>query len=194
MSDLDSSIRPIGRGAHLALLAIASLLGGCFGAGRTSDPGVAPDPTHATVVEGRWETTFTISRTTLRPGDSIEGEATLRLLEVGEVPLSTSGSGVFAFSFIEVAGLGRSAVWLRPGDCSSSSIASGAPITSAIRKSGAYGDGPNSDFIAQFLKGSDVRLPVGEWDITANAAFTDGPACHGDDYSMDATVRVRVIE
>ncbi len=43
-----------------------------------------------------------------------------------------------------------------------------------------------------FLSGSDVRLPVGTWDITALATFTEGGGCDGGRHSMTATLRVTV--
>ncbi len=66
---------------------------------------------------------------------------------------------------------------------------------SSIRKSGGYsGDAPPSDFNRSFLEDPVVRLPAGDWTITAVASLVDGSYCSGASYTLKAAVRVHVTE
>jgi hypothetical protein len=80
--------------------------------------------------------------------------------------------------------------------CASARLAADSPITRPIRKSGGYSnDQPDADFYRSFFADPLVRLPAGDWDISAIAEFIDGRDCGaGDHYSMRATVRVHVTD
>lgn len=170
------------------------VLAGCS-AGPTTPADQSPDPTHATIEEGRFQLTFEVARTTLRPGDAIDGVATLRLLQPGPGALSGSGTGVLGFSFHEVGGAGRTVEPVFTADCVPHRIGVGTPITSTIVKSGAVsGSEPDAAFKRSFLDDPLVHLPIGTWDITAQASFVDGANCDGQGHSIRATVRVRVTE
>jgi hypothetical protein len=72
---------------------------------------------------------------------------------------------------------------------------SAAGVNSTIIKSGAVsGDEPDAAFKSLFLNDRVVRLPVGTWDITAQAGFVDGANCEGQGHTIKATVRVHVTE
>ena len=173
---------------------VALLLVGCT-AGPTTPADQSPDPTHSTVDEGRFQLTFVVARTTLRPGDAIDGVATLRLLQPGPGALSGSGTGVLAFSFHEVGGAGRAVEPVFRADCVPHRIGVGQPITSTIVKSGAVsGSEPDAAFKRSFLDDPLVHLPIGTWDITAQAGFVDGANCEGQGHSIRAAVRVLVTE
>jgi hypothetical protein len=139
--------------------------------------------------------TFAVNRATFRPGDSIEGVATLRLIAPGPGALSGSGSGLVGFAFHEVGGEGRGMDPAATSDCAPYHISIDMPITFAIVKSGGVsGDEPDAAFKRAFLDGPIVRLPAGTWDITARASFTDGAACEGPSIDIPATVRVVVSD
>lgn len=182
------------RYATINLSLIALIVVGCT-TGPTTPPNQSPDPTQATVDDGRFQVTFVVARTTLRPGDTIDGVATLHMLHAGPGELSGSGTGVFGFSFHEVDGAGRGMDPVFTADCVPYRIGIDLPITSPIVKSGAVsGDEPDAAFKSSFLKDSGVRLPVGTWDITAQAGFVDGANCDGEGHTIKATVRVHVTE
>jgi hypothetical protein len=66
-------------------------------------------------------------------------------------------------------------------------------MSSPIFKSGGYsGDAPPSDFNRSFLEDRVVRLPAGDWTITAVANFVDGEGCSGASYTLKAAVLVHV--
>jgi hypothetical protein len=172
----------------------ALILAGCS-VGPTTPADRSPDPTHSTVEDGRFRVAFIVARTTLRPGDAIDGVATLSLLQNGPGALSGSGTGVFGFSFHEVGGGGRGIDPVFTADCTPYRIGVEQPITSAIIKSGAVsGAEPDAAFKSSFLDDPIVRLPIGMWDITAQAGFVDGANCEGEGHSIKATVRVQVTE
>jgi hypothetical protein len=173
-------------------LLLALMATGC-GSGPTSGPDQPPNPMHSTATAGRFEMTFDVSRTSARPGDAIEGLATLRLLRTGPGALSGSGSGLIGFSFHEVGGAGRSLDPALTADCAPHRISIDKPITSPIVRSGGYsGDEPDAEFKRSLLEGSDLRLPAGTWDITAHSGFVDGANCQGEGQSISVTIRVVV--
>jgi hypothetical protein len=173
---------------------IVACCGAGCGAGTTSGPDESPNPTQATVEAGRFQLTFEIARTVGRPGDVIEGVATLRLLENGPGALSGSGSGLLGFSFHEVGGAGRSLDPVFTSDCAPYRISVDKPISSPIVRSGGYSaDEPDAEFKRSLLEGSVLRLPAGTWNITAQAGFIDGANCEGQSQSIAVSVQVRVI-
>ena len=102
---------------------------------------------------------------------------------------------MLAFSFHEVGGAGRSVEPVFTADCVPHRIGVERPITSTIVKSGAVsGSEPDAAYKRSFLDDPLVHLPIGTWDITAQAGFVDGANCEGPGHSIRATVRVRVTE
>jgi hypothetical protein len=169
-------------------LLIALLVGAC-GTGTT--PLGTPDPATATATQGRFALAFTIDRATVHPADTIVGAATLTLLTPGGATV-TGSSDMVTFEFAEVGGAGRDVVPASPSDCSPHQVISSGGIETPIAKSGVVVDGPNADWYRQFLQDPLIRLPAGEWEITAIATFFDGRACVGQPYDLRATVQVHV--
>lgn len=102
---------------------------------------------------------------------------------------------MLAFSFHEVGGAGRSVEPVFTADCVPHRIGVERPITSTIVKSGAVsGSEPDAAYKRSFLDDPLVHLPIGTWDITAQAGFVAGANCEGPGHSIRATVRVRVTE
>jgi hypothetical protein len=66
-------------------------------------------------------------------------------------------------------------------------------LTSPIKKFGAFSDDqPDAAFYRAFLADPVVRLPAGDWAISAVASFVEGKGCSGASRMMTATVTVHV--
>ena len=172
------------------LPAVLMAIAAC-GPGTTTPADVTPDPTTTSKIAGRFSLTFTVDRTTLRTGDNITGTATLALIAGGSGAISGS-SQTIGFAFVEVGGQNRSVAPVFPADCAPHQVGSDSPLEVSMFKSGATGSGSNAAFVSEFLKGDDIHLPVGEWDITATADFHDGRACTGQRVTIPLTIRVHV--
>lgn len=180
------------RGAGIpraATLGLTLLLAAC-GGGTTTPADVSPDPVTASAVGGRFELTFTVDRTTLRPGDSITGSADLHL-RVGTSGAISGPQFLVGFEFVEVGGQQRMIVPVVDASCAPHQVGSDAPVTTPLFKTSAV-EGSDAAFVAEFLRGDAIRLPAGEWDITAVASFTDGRGCTGQQLDLRAPVRVKV--
>ena len=178
--------RSIGR--RLWFVGSIALAAVACGTGSTTPADVTPDPQSAIAPDGRFELRFTVDRTTLRPGDDITGTAELWLRAGGSGALSGPGN-MFGFEFAEVDGQNRGVAPVFDSDCSPHQVGSDAPLTSGIVKSGAT---EGNEFAAGFVKGRQVNLPAGSWDITAITTFYDGRSCSGILHTVRATVRVLV--
>lgn len=145
-------------------------------------------------IEGRFRLTLTLPRTTWASDEHITGEAVLALIDGDLAELSVAGNGPLEFVFTEIGGRREMGpAW--DTVCDSARLTADIPIAGPIRKSGGYGEGePDADFYRSFFTDPLVRLPAGDWDITAIAEFIDGRGCVGTDHSMRATVRVHVTE
>ena len=169
-------------------LVIALLVGACGGG---TSPLGTPDPASATTTQGRFALAFTIDRSTVRPSDVVAGSAKLTLLTPGGATV-TGSSDIVTFEFAEVGGAGRDVIPAAAPDCSPHQVSSSEGIEIPIAKSGTVVDGPNADWVRQFLQDPQIHLPAGDWDITAIATFFDGRACGGQPYDLRATLRVHV--
>ena len=180
--------RSIGRRlGFLTPLALVFGLAAC-GPGTTTPADVTPDPQTVSTPAGRFEVRFTVDRTTLRPGDNITGTAELRL-RAGTSGALSGPSEMFGFEFAEVGGEHRGVAPVWDATCSPHQVGLDAPLTSPILKSGAATGNP---FAESFLKGRQVNLPPGDWDISAIVVFHEGRSCSGLRHEIRATVRVRV--
>ena len=172
-------------------MALASLLAAC--GGPTPTPTSSPTPAKTVVKDGPFQLTFELPGSTWKAGDAITGQATLVLTQGDTAALSGSNS-ILGFEFAEVGGDRHTqVVWTAA--CGQYTLLASKPMTSDIVKTGAYqGDAPPGDFNREFLTDPLVRLPVGRWDITAIALFSESLDCSGPSHEMNATVRVTVTE
>ena len=167
-------------------MALAVLLAACGG----PSPDVTPSASSPVAVAGHAESAkddfrlvFDMPRTTYRADDAIAGLATLEYHGQAATSLGTPYGGPFGFAFVEVNGTRKvEPIFLE--SCSTRSIRPGEALTSEIVKSGG-GD----SFSATFLAGQAVQLPVGDWDISAEAQFSIG--C-GQGFFLESTIRVHV--
>jgi hypothetical protein len=179
------SAAAIAAGLFLAFGAAA-----CGGSGPTVDPAAPKGRVEAAAQIGRFQLTFAVDRGVVRADEAITGEAALHLVVPGGATITGSGS-LFTFDFLEVEGEGRHVAPIRDGACGPHRVTSDAPSVSPIVKSGAA-EGPNAAWLADFLRGTTVKLPRGTWDITAIASFHDAQACAGQELTLNATVRIHV--
>ena len=72
-------------------------------------------------------------------------------------------------------------------------IGAGSPITAPLGKSGAWSDDePDGAFYHDFLTSLDVRLPAGDWVVTASAGFVVGKDCTGGSHDLAAPIVIHV--
>lgn len=177
----------------ITLLALTVVACGVLGPtpSATTAPAISPQAGQATDAYGPFRLTFVLPRTTWGSNEAIEGEAQLALTVGTEVQVFGS-SGLLAFEFREVGGdRHMEPVWNL--NCARYSLAADRPMVSKITKSGAWSDDePDSDFYRGFYMDPVVRLPAGEWDITAIAMFAVEPGCGGGSPGLRATVRVLI--
>ena len=148
-------------------------------------------PTSA-VTDGLFRLELVLPHLDWKAGDPISGG--MAILEYrGSNPVTVYGSSsLVVFSYAEVGGTRKvDPVW--PADCGARLLDPATPVDVGLSKTGAVpNDGPDADFVRTFLSGSDVRFPVGTWDITAMATFTEHPDCSGGPHEMRATERISV--
>jgi hypothetical protein len=187
---IPSVLRPVRR--LLVLLALS--LVACGGSGPTASPPGSQVVSQVVDTAGPFRLTFALPRTTWASGDAIEGEALLALTAGNQAAIFGSGGGVLAFEFKQVGGDRHvDPVWT--ADCAPHVLTATRPIRSAITKSGGWSDDkPDAQFYRDFFADPVVRLPVGEWDITAVAMFVEGEGCGGASHALRATIRVRVTD
>jgi hypothetical protein len=203
---------------RLAAIALIVAIGACTGPGAASSSGSTVDtpatsptiadtapaatdtpgpasPAAATAedVDGPFRLTFTLPRTTWFADEAIQGEAVLALVDGDLAELGAASNGPIEFSFKEVDGARQMGpAW--DTACASARLAADSPIVRSIRKSGGYSDDqPDAAFYRAFFADPLVRLPAGDWDITAMAEFMDDRDCTiAHQVSMSATVRVHI--
>ncbi len=142
--------------------------------------------------QGPFQLVFELPKDTWEADEAIHGLATLALVNGDSVDLGGSGGGLLGFEFAEVNG-SRLLQPVSTADCGPYRLENGKPITSPIRKSGGFSaDQPDADFYRTFLAGPLVRLPAGDWKVTAIATFIEGQGCSGQGHTMRATILVHV--
>ncbi len=121
-----------------AALAFGIVVGACAGSTPPSpaSPSVGPAQ-RASDVQGAFQLTFELPRTTYRAGEAIEGRATLGVIGGAAVAFGSSGGGPFVFDFAEIGGR-RRVGGAMTADCAPYRLEPGRPMASAITKSGGY--------------------------------------------------------
>jgi hypothetical protein len=169
---------------------LALVLAACGSSDGTPGP---TGPVAASVTQGRFSLTFTSASASVHSRDEITGTARLTLLAPGGATFSGPNT-ILGFEFSEVGGHHRLVSAVFDGVCAPHRITTNTPIDSPIVKGGAAVEGPDADWYRQFLDDPTVKLPAGDWDITAVGSFTDGQGCVGQHLEMRATVRVHVTD
>ncbi len=150
-------------------------------------------PPHAQAQQGRFRLDFELPKAVWMAGEPIDGLATLSLVDGTAADIGGSGGGLFAFGYVDPAGRHDvGPVWR--ADCRSYRLAADRPMTSGLTKSGGFSpDDPDIDFIRTFLTGPVVRLPAGDWTITAVVPFVEGTGCTGATHDIRASIPIRVL-
>ncbi|CAN5795639.1 hypothetical protein BH24CHL6_BH24CHL6_06510 [soil metagenome] len=157
-----------------------------------TDPPERARPARAQDLGQPFRLVFELPSTSWRAGDSVEGQATLELLEGDSAVFSGSGGGPLGFEFVEIDGRRRmSPVWT--GDCAVHQLDAASPLVSPITKSGGFSaDDPDAQFYRDFFDRPDVQLTPGEWEISAVAVFREGHGCTGREHMLRASIRVDI--
>jgi hypothetical protein len=165
-----------------------------FGATASPGTGAASEaPSSAVDADGRYTLSFALPKASFRTDEAITGHATLTLEPGPDAPVGGSGS-LIGFGFAEVGGTRR----MGPIDdlvCRFYTLTAGTPVTSDLVKSGGWtGEDPDASFYASFFHDTAIKLPAGDWDITASASFSDGNRCTNAPHDLKATVRVHIVD
>jgi hypothetical protein len=178
---------------RLRALVISLLVAACAGP-VPSTPGPTDSPATATDAHGRYALTFTLPRTTYADREEIRGGAAALALEPGPDVVVGGSRDLLSFGFKEVNGT-REMGPASGSMCAKHPLSAATPVTSGIVKSGGWSDDmPDAGFYSGFFADPAVRLPPGDWDITAYANLVEGPGCSGDQVDLKATVRVHVTD
>ena len=178
---------------RLVTIGLVLMTLGCTGPGGASQAAPTADGQSAVQTDGRFELRFTLAKTSWRSDEAIEGAAVLSLTEGDPIELGGSAGGPLAFSFREAGGT-REMGPAYDAACTAAKLETAHPIVVEIRKSGGWADDqPDADFYRAFFADPLVRLPAGDWDISALAEFIDDRDCAaGTQHSMRATIRVHI--
>lgn len=184
--DLRVSIGP-------ALVAVVIVLGvvvaSPLGLGRVD----AQHAVHALATDGPFRLDFTLSSSTYRTTDSIEGQATLSVTD-GRNRALYGGGGIIIFSYAEVGGT-RHMDGSRTLLCGRFTLQAAHPLTQVLTVSGGWDPAdPNAAFYRVFFADPQIQLPAGTWEITALATFSEGEAlgCGSTKHDITATIRLTV--
>ena len=179
--------------SRIAALLVCIVVSGCAGiwAAPTASLSTA-ESRRADERQGAYTLGFELPKTTWKAGEAISGTATLHVASGNSADVSGSGSGLIGFDFAEVGG-SRHVAPAQTSDCRPYRLDPDKPMESAIVKSGGfYPEQKDFEFYRSFLTDPIVRLPAGEWTITAVSSFSEGKGCTGQARTLRAGVRVRV--
>lgn len=177
----------------IPLLALGSLVAACASPPPPTPP-ATPEVVRAADAELPFSLVFELPRSTWQAGEAIEGIVSLRVAAGGPSAVYGSAGGPFMFTYRELT---RTRVVEPVADaaCAPHPIDPGAPITEPLGKSGAWSEtDPDGPFLHDFLTRPDVRLPAGDWAVTAAAIFSDGVMCDGRSYDLTATIELHITD
>jgi hypothetical protein len=124
-------------------------------------------------------------------GEPITGEARLQVAD-GDGLIYGSGGGPLAFGYLELTGH-REMGPAMTSDCARHRLGVDTPITSPLRKAGGWSDDdPDAAFYRDFVTGPDIRLPSGDWLVTASADFLAGKDCSGAAVHLEAPIVLHI--
>jgi len=167
--------------------------------GRGTDVAASPSPAGDTVPRGEdSDALFSLSiqadRSHYAADAPIEIDTTLRYIGDARTTVTSSGAGLVAFGIEQLdgpvdAGIGRAA------DCARFDYRTGDIESVEFQKSGGYSnDDPMAGFWRTFFTDPELRLPAGEYRITARANYYVGAECaSGREQVVEASV-VIVVE
>jgi hypothetical protein len=173
-------------------LGLTVLLAACSSAPVAPTPAPSVSGAHAGDLQAPYLLTLELPTATWKADQPITGVATLALVQGNGVDLGAAAGGPFGFEFASLDGIHK----IEPVSdavCAPYRLEAGKPLTSPIRKSGGfYPEQPDFEFNRAFLTRPDIRLPAGDWNITAVASFIEGQGCSGLSRTIRTTIQVHV--
>jgi hypothetical protein len=180
------------RWSAIAIVAIA--VSACASPAPSPTASAQPSQALSSVsTDGPFRLELVLPRLHWKAGEPMEGNVILSF--IGSAPTTIYGSGrVINFAYAEVGGTRKvEPVWT--ADCATHTLDAATPISEPLGKSGAASEGdPATAWIHSFILAPNVELPVGTWDATALAYFSEGEGCSGAPHSMETTVRMTVTD
>ena len=154
-----------------------------------------PPAPSAQTADGDFRLTISAPRTVWRTDEVIELGATLEYFGTPrETTLRGSGSGPVVFSLVELTGERRMGA-AYTSDCATHVIGVDDPIVTPYQKSGGYSaDEPDAAFWEAFFADPELHLPPGQWRVTAEALFDDGPDCTANPVQLSASIVLTITE
>lgn len=170
----------------MGALVLCALVTACGPSALTVEPVVVAR------TEGNYRLTFTVPKAAWHVSETIVGEATIGIIDGDEAVIS-GAENVFGFELARVGGPVFRPVW--PASCKAHVIRSDRPLSFSIEKSGTIDPlDPNAQFYREFLTDPEIRLPAGEWRITAIAQMHEGAECEGASRLVRLPIDVKVTE
>jgi hypothetical protein len=180
------------RKLFVPVVALIVVLVACSSSPLAPTPAPSVPGAHAANLQAPYLLTLELPSASWKADQPITGTATLTLVQGSGMDLGGSAGGPIAFEFASLDGTHR----IEPVSdavCAPYRLEPGKAITSPIRKSGGfYPEQPDFEFNRTFLTGPDIRLPAGDWTITAVASFIEGQGCGGLSRTIRATIQAHV--
>ena len=168
------------------------VLAACSSAPLGPTPAPSVPGAHAADLQAPYLLTLELPTATWKADQPITGLATLALVQGSGIDLGGSGGGLLCFEYASVDGA-HHVGGAMTADCRAYRLEPGAPMTAPLSRSGGfYPEQPDFEFNRAFLTAPDVRLPAGDWKITAVASFVEGQRCSGASRTIRATVTIHV--
>jgi hypothetical protein len=175
----------------LTALALCLVLAACGPSQPTPAPSAQPGA-RAAQLQAPYLVTLELPRDTWKAGEPITGAATLSLVQGADADVGGAGGGLLAFEYASVDGV-HHVEPVSDAACATYHLVGGVPMTTQLSHSGAfYPEQPDFEFNRAFITAPDVRLPAGDWKITAIASFVEGQGCSGASRTIKATVTVHI--
>ena len=156
-------------------------------------PSSTPEVASAIDADGAFTLTFELPKSTWKAGEPISGGARLSVASGSRI-IYGAAEGPLNFSYRELRGhrvMGPAS----DAVCAPHDISEAAPITSPLGKSGGWDDNEaDGAFYRAFFTRPDVRLPTGDWVVTALATFLLGEDCSGGSHDLEASAVLHIVD
>lgn len=141
---------------------------------------------------GAFRLELVLSRTDWRIGELMQGTAILSV--DGNAATTISGPvNPIGFRYKEV-GATRSVGPSFDDACKAIAVEPATPLSVSLDKRGAFDPSrPENAWANAFMAADGVQLPAGTWDVTAEAAFSDGTGCTGMLHDLQTGGRVTIL-
>jgi len=156
-------------------------------------PALAGDPVNASDTDGVFTLLLEAEQDRYRAGQPLGIDASLTYSGPDdEITALGSGSGLIGFSVQRTSpAITISAV--STSDCRPYQLTRDAPVAYPFIKSGGFSaDDPQASFYEAYFADEQLRLPAGEWTISAGGSFYSGGDCGDDLHELTASVTIIV--